>query len=580
MFSITKALFAVLAMTMTSQAAFALRPQEVVVVSNANVPESVSLGKHYAAVRGIPAENILLVNTTADYLVSRADYEAQIRRPLRQFLISNRLVNKVRCICLMWGVPVRVGAAAPKGQAGKLMALYRTAATKVQYRLAIDYKLLGTVVRKFPTPTTDGLAPVGKLFESPIPAPSPPLPSQGQLRKDIDKLFEIKQAEVARLRDPAQRRIASRQLMGLQLDIYGLEGLIRHINKAKPPNPPDILKLTRRRDEAKKKLEKLLKASQTPQNIRAAMDAMELISGVISAGSHAHKWVRRLGQSDASVDSELALMWWSNYELIGQQRNPLNWRVPARTASSKIPPTMMTARIDGPTAVEARRIIDDSVATEKVGLKGTFYIDAGGKLPKYDLHLRKLRDFLLAKSRIKVVIDEERTTFAEGTCPQAALYVGWYSLAKYVPAFTWNRGATGWHIASFEARHLRDPQSNEWCVKMLQNGVAATIGAVEEPYLTSFPIPEEFFPLLLTGKYTLAECYWRTVPSVSWRLTLIGDPLYTPFAANPQVSIDALPKGLAPETNRGPQTAARPQVAPSHPATRTTASPSPADRAR
>ncbi|MCK4276404.1 MAG: hypothetical protein KAX78_07820, partial [Phycisphaerae bacterium] len=315
MFRITKTLFAVLAVAMTSQAAFALRPQEVVVVSNANVPESVSLGKHYAAVRGIPAENILLVKTTADYLVPRADYEAQIRRPLREFLVSNRLTSKVRCICLMWGVPVRVGAAAPKGKAGELMALYRTAGTKVQYRLAIDYKLLGTVARKFPTPTTDGLAPVGKLFESPIPAPSPPLPSQAQLKKDIDKLFEIKQAEVARLHDPAQRRIASRQLMGLQLDVYGLEGLIRHISKVKPPNPPDMLKLTRRRDEAKTRLEKLLKASQTSQNIRAAMDAMELVGGVHRTVSHANKWIKRLGQSDASVDSELALMWWSNYEL-------------------------------------------------------------------------------------------------------------------------------------------------------------------------------------------------------------------------------------------------------------------------
>ena len=123
-------------------------------------------------------------------------------------------------------------------------------------------------------------------------------------------------------------------------------------------------------------------------------------------------------------------------------------------------------------------------------------------------------------------------------------YAGWYSLRKYMPAFTWVRGAVGWHIASFEAHHLRTPTVNEWCVKMLQKGVAATLGAVNEPYLQAFPLPEDFFCLLLTGQYTLAECYWRTVPSASWRLTLIADPLYNPFKLYPHISVYSLPPAL------------------------------------
>ena len=79
---------------------------------------------------------------------------------------------------------------------------------------------------------------------------------------------------------------------------------------------------------------------------------------------------------------------------------------------------------------------------------------------------------------------------------------------------------------------------------MLQNGVAATLGAVNEPYLHAFPLPEDFFALLLTGRFTLAECYWKTVPEVSWRMTLIADPLYNPFKLHPQVSIRDLPAGM------------------------------------
>ena len=95
---------------------------------------------------------------------------------------------------------------------------------------------------------------------------------------------------------------------------------------------------------------------------------------------------------------------------------------------------------------------------------------------------------------------------------------------------------------------------------MISAGVAATIGPVDEPFLAAFPLPDEFFPLLLTGQYTLAECYWRTVPFTSWQMILVGDPLYKPFAANPQFDVRTLPPGLAPHA-----AASRPASGPANP---------------
>ena len=63
--------------------------------------------------------------------------------------------------------------------------------------------------------------------------------------------------------------------------------------------------------------------------------------------------------------------------------------------------------------------------------------------------------------------------------------------------------------------------------------MAATLGPVAEPYLLSFPLPDRFFPLLLSGQLPLLEVYFRTLPQVSWMQILIGDPLYTPFKKNP-----------------------------------------------
>ena len=73
---------------------------------------------------------------------------------------------------------------------------------------------------------------------------------------------------------------------------------------------------------------------------------------------------------------------------------------------------------------------------------------------------------------------------------------------------------------------------------MLEKGVAATLGPVKEPYLQSFPLPDVFFPLLMTGQHPLIEVYYRTTPYLSWRQVLIGDPLYTPFKKQPAIDPD------------------------------------------
>ena len=58
---------------------------------------------------------------------------------------------------------------------------------------------------------------------------------------------------------------------------------------------------------------------------------------------------------------------------------------------------------------------------------------------------------------------------------------------------------------------------------------------VAEPYTIGFPKPAEFFGFLVTGEYTLVECYSQTVLLASWMTTLVGDPLYNPYKATPKL---------------------------------------------
>ena len=236
-------------------------------------------------------------------------------------------------------------------------------------------------------------------------------------------------------------------------------------------------------------------------------------------------------ETGASVDSELSMVLFGNYELYRWRPNILK----NNTAYLSLN-TLMVCRLDGPHEDIIKGLIDKAITAEKTGLKGVAYIDSRGigsdrnrYSPGYfDQSLLDLA--ALIRLRKNIAVQEERTEklFGAGECPRTALYCGWYSLKKYIDAFDFVNGAIGYHISSWEAVNLRDPNSSQWCPAMLKDGITATFGAVAEPYLHSFPEPKAFFQELFNGR-CLVEAYYHTKPFNSWQLVLIGDPLYRPF---------------------------------------------------
>ncbi len=232
-------------------------------------------------------------------------------------------------------------------------------------------------------------------------------------------------------------------------------------------------------------------------------------------------------ETEASVDSELSLVLCNAYELYRWQPNAL------RSAAPQPFKTLMVSRLDGPDYGVAKGLVDKALAAEEKGLTGAAYIDSRGLFAKdmYSYFDQSLRDLaILTRLRTPFRVEEERTEalFPPGSCPQTALYCGWYSLRKYVDAFDFVDGAIGFHVASFEAARLRDPNSTQWCPAMLMDGITATLGVVTEPYLHAFPEPKAFFLALFDG-HCLVEAFYLTNPFNSWQMVLIGDPLYRPF---------------------------------------------------
>jgi uncharacterized protein (TIGR03790 family) len=238
----------------------------------------------------------------------------------------------------------------------------------------------------------------------------------------------------------------------------------------------------------------------------------------------------------AAVDSELAMILAGDYPRDGWIENPYYIGHQGRELPYRQDQVLLVARLDGPNLALVYRMINDSLEVEKTGLNGSACFDA--RWPRsedqpnsgyafYDLSLHRAATILA--SRMKVQIDTTEALFAPGSCPDTALYAGWYSLGNYVDGLQWQKGAIGYHMASVECSSLRNSQSSIWCVQMLSRGAAATIGPVDEPYIQAFPPPELFFTVLTAGNHTLGESYLVSAPYLSWQMILVGDPLYHPF---------------------------------------------------
>lgn len=79
--------------------------RHVLVLVNEAVPESVALGEAYRRARGVPADNVCRVRTTADEVIAWPAFQAEVLAPVRAFLARH---PDAVYLVPTWGVPVKV----------------------------------------------------------------------------------------------------------------------------------------------------------------------------------------------------------------------------------------------------------------------------------------------------------------------------------------------------------------------------------------------------------------------------------------------------------------------------------------
>lgn len=267
-------------------------------------------------------------------------------------------------------------------------------------------------------------------------------------------------------------------------------------------------------------------------------------------------WIHHSPQRDeAAVDSELALVLHAPYDIKGRVGNPcygdLKWDHTGAIGLFAV----MAVRLDGPNPDVVRRMMRDAWETEKRGLLGRMYFD----LRRTSLETYRLGDFWISESAERFaregydcIIEPSESVFGpDDPVDEAALYWGWYTDHATGPFtrtnFSFRPGAIAYHLHSFNAKRLRT--TNEyWIGPLLAAGAAASWGSVSEPFLGATPNLSILADRLCRGM-TFAESVYLAMPVLSWQITVVGDPLYRPFAVPVAEQIRRLEERDDPDTD-------------------------------
>jgi uncharacterized protein (TIGR03790 family) len=520
--------------------ALALEPDQIALIVNDKVPQGRKLAEFYVAQRHIPDNRIieLSLSTTGDDL-DPAEYDEKVMPAVRDFLTKNNLANKVTCLVTFWGIPLRVDGRTIGAAGQKELAGLKDQLDDLRLHVELQVKSAEALAQSL-NPDIHGGAGV----------------ELDDLSRRTEAALNSILHEIEKLPASPKRDDAYRQLFDLARDLAGAPAVTDKLSQPDlaqiSPKPPTTDEIIAARDHIADVARQISATEAQPATADTRAKLRDIFKAELGGLNLARLLIAQIRtldtkESEAAFDSELALLWWPPYPKTKWTINPLDWHNAGR---GQLPShTLMVTRLDGPTDQSVHDLIETSLKVEKDGLKGEVVLDARGKPPSepygvYDQTIRNLAELLRNKTSLKVVLDNKETLIPRDSERDIAIYCGWYSLQQYVSPGSFAPGAVGFHVASAEMVSLHNPAETGWCRNLMTAGVSATLGPVAEPYLQSFPPADEFFPLLMTGKLSLAEVYWRTTPWASWMQCCVGDPLYCPYRVNPPLKPEDLPDGL------------------------------------
>jgi len=245
----------------------------------------------------------------------------------------------------------------------------------------------------------------------------------------------------------------------------------------------------------------------------------------------------------ASVDSELAAL--PLPPEVNRKNSMLANTSYTTTNAAYLSPTngiLLVTRLDGPTPEIARSLVDKAMSAETNGFWGRVYCDIRSTTDTNymigDEWIRGAYDICRVLG-YESLLDTNANTFPAGQpMSHIIFYAGWYdpepSGPFLAPKMEFMPGAFAYHLHSANAWTVRSANKG-WAGPLLAKGATCTFGSVNEPYLGGTVDIGTFTARWLITGLTFGEAAYAAQNCLSWQTTVIGDPLYRPFAMQPQL---------------------------------------------
>lgn len=453
-----------------------LTADQVVVVAAANNAESRDVAEAYCQFRNFPLDRIVEIEFPAGVTLSRSAWEDQLRGVVATQVMAVDPERKVTDVVLVYGTPLAVAAWEDDRELKQWEAYYQKAMDDGVRRLNAALKALGQLGGQEPA-----------TVQLPI--------NLVDLRAIFQQQIELAQKGTAG--KPADEQPAANAQ--LQNQVQAVAGLFPFVNSLQQQiqagSGETIVGLQQQLQYLRGRSEVLTQTIQYLEKMPASFEREATMIALLEQGGgllDVLTWLQRqmdlvqMNDSMASLDSEMALLFWSDYRRIGAVPNFLNPAFegsPLRNAYR----TLKISRIDGPTAAVAKQLIERTRVAEGVAeLQGNVYLDLRGiqsgdpMLVQTENWLRAIGEQLKTVSGLKVEIESSAKLFQTGQCPDALIYLGWYSLGKYIDSCTFKPGAIAYHLVPGDALRLRDAEQQGWCRNLLEAGATRVIGSVGE----------------------------------------------------------------------------------------------------
>uniref|UniRef100_Q01NR6 TIGR03790 family protein n=1 Tax=Solibacter usitatus (strain Ellin6076) TaxID=234267 RepID=Q01NR6_SOLUE len=537
----------------------------VLILVNDKAPESNAVGQYYAAKRNIPAANIFHLKTSTSENISKEEFHDQVELPLKKFLDANdgAMRRKILYIVPAYGVPLKAGNLALDSVVSMMYAGHEEMKPPLRNPYA---SAVGTRPPHF-AEWSDGVAAANnfKMFAvSRLDGPSAEI-AKGLVDKALagEASLNLKSGiayfDYQGTRSPSEWQYAIDNEIKAAAELSRKQGFetVLHTQAdslCRSQMPPAPMYLY---DAVKKQLAIENTGATTGLDFSfKPLDEADFTMALAgqSVQNIGNTIALKLGAGDRSfirfVYPLVPFQNWDSHADIVLEK-VVDGAVAARTAvhianEEKAINSFSSLRL----SVRKGRISAWRDATEVAAVE-----DKSGKpLPLSQAGLSAaclcftLKQLTVADPAGVVSWDDRFATDSTAryqwhlSAPSGlkALWVwGWYGMAfdsyRFVP------GAVGAQLTSFTALSIRTPANPDpkvyhqsaarwggnWVPRMLEQGVTATWGAVDEPYATLYAPGGNVFDHLWAG-YNFGDSFYIAEPAGRWVMVAVGDPLYSP----------------------------------------------------